>query len=73
MYYSLVKYRALCVILHIYSSQPVSGSWSSAGCEVIKQEQTPDISVCQCDHMTSFAVLHDVSDVEVSDITFIDE
>lgn len=40
-----------------------TGGWSSKGCEVLNRNNT-HIS-CQCNHMTSFAVLMDISKREV--------
>ena len=40
-----------------------TGGWSSKGCEVLNRNSS-HIS-CQCNHMTSFAVLMDVSKREV--------
>lgn len=41
-----------------------TGGWSSKGCEVLERNNS-HIS-CQCNHMTSFAVLMDVSKREVA-------
>ncbi|KAM9471158.1 cadherin EGF LAG seven-pass G-type receptor 1 [Clarias gariepinus] len=43
-----------------------SGSWSSKGCELVFRNTT-HIS-CQCNHMTSFAVLMDISKREHGDV-----
>ncbi|KAB5571510.1 hypothetical protein PHYPO_G00225740 [Pangasianodon hypophthalmus] len=43
-----------------------SGSWSSKGCELVFRNAT-HIS-CQCNHMTSFAVLMDISKREHGDV-----
>uniref|UniRef100_W5KPZ0 Cadherin EGF LAG seven-pass G-type receptor 1 n=1 Tax=Astyanax mexicanus TaxID=7994 RepID=W5KPZ0_ASTMX len=43
-----------------------SGAWSSKGCELIFRNST-HIS-CQCNHMTSFAVLMDISKREHGDV-----
>lgn len=43
-----------------------SGSWSSKGCELVFRNTT-HIS-CQCNHLTSFAVLMDISKREVNRI-----
>lgn len=40
-----------------------TGGWSSKGCEVLNRNNS-HIS-CQCNHMTSFAVLMDISKREV--------
>ena len=36
------------------------GSWSSEGCWVVTSNAT--VTVCQCDHLTHFAVLMNLSD-----------
>lgn len=41
-----------------------TGGWSAKGCEVVFRNET-HVS-CQCNHMTSFAVLMDISRREVS-------
>uniref|UniRef100_A0A3Q4I0J7 Cadherin EGF LAG seven-pass G-type receptor 1a n=1 Tax=Neolamprologus brichardi TaxID=32507 RepID=A0A3Q4I0J7_NEOBR len=43
-----------------------AGGWSSKGCEVLNRNNT-HIS-CQCNHMTSFAVLMDISKREHGDV-----
>uniref|UniRef100_A0AAV2IVZ2 Uncharacterized protein n=1 Tax=Knipowitschia caucasica TaxID=637954 RepID=A0AAV2IVZ2_KNICA len=43
-----------------------TGGWSSKGCEVLNRNNT-HIS-CQCNHMTSFAVLMDISKREHGDV-----
>lgn len=43
-----------------------TGGWSSRGCEVLNRNSS-HIS-CQCNHMTSFAVLMDVSKREVTTV-----
>lgn len=40
------------------------GGWSSKGCELFSRSQSH--IACQCNHMTSFAVLMDISKREVS-------
>lgn len=46
-----------------------TGGWSSKGCEVLNRNNT-HIS-CQCNHMTSFAVLMDISKREVALKTYL--
>lgn len=43
-----------------------SGAWSSRGCELFSRNQSH--IACQCNHITSFAVLMDISKREVSDV-----
>ena len=35
--------------------------WDGSGCEVVESESTATHTTCQCSHLTSFAVLMDVS------------
>ena len=37
-----------------------SNEWSSEGCRLLDGE-SPEFSVCQCDHLTNFAVILDVN------------
>jgi len=53
---------AVTVVCHLRAG---NGGWSAKGCEVVFRNST-HIS-CQCYHMTSFAVLMDVSRREVSE------
>ena len=58
----------------------ISGKWSSDGCRLVSKQRKEILNcdksqnctyemegyiTCQCDHMTSFAVLTDMSAVEV--------
>ena len=36
---------------------PITGSWSQRGCVVNEQESTDRVVVCECSHLTHFAVL----------------
>ncbi|XP_060084102.1 adhesion G protein-coupled receptor L3-like, partial [Ylistrum balloti] len=45
-------------------SEGESGSWSQSGCDV--SNRTPYRVTCQCNHLTSFAILLDVSGVAMS-------
>lgn len=49
---------------HPWSRVSGTGGWSARGCEVVFRNES-HVS-CQCNHMTSFAVLMDVSRREVS-------
>ena len=36
----------------------VSGSqWSDRGCKLVLNKSTPTLSVCECNHLTHFAIL----------------
>lgn len=52
-------------LVFVYLVSAGNGGWSAKGCEVVFRNST-HIS-CQCYHMTSFAVLMDISRREVSD------
>ncbi|KAG8142793.1 hypothetical protein E2320_005991, partial [Naja naja] len=47
-------------------SRETAGGWSSKGCELFSRRQNRII--CQCNHMTSFAVLMDMSNREYDDV-----
>lgn len=42
------------------------GEWSQEGCQVVRSNATQ--TTCECDHMTNFAVLMAVQEVELSDL-----
>lgn len=42
--------------------------WSTAGCETVSSNQTH--TVCRCNHLTNFAVLMDVSNLQVCHVLF---
>lgn len=52
-------------LVSVFYGSAGKGGWSAKGCEVVFRNGT-HIS-CQCYHMTSFAVLMDISRREVSD------
>ena len=41
----------------------LGGEWSQDGCQVVFSDE--DRTVCQCDHLTNFAVLMDVAGTKV--------
>ena len=41
----------------------LGGEWSQEGCHVVSSDE--EKTVCQCDHLTNFAVLMDVSGTKV--------
>lgn len=53
-----------CPLVFVFHISAGNGGWSAKGCEVVFRNST-HIS-CQCYHMTSFAVLMDISRREVS-------
>jgi len=36
--------------------------WSSEGCHLVKSESNRDVTVCECDHLTNFAALLDITE-----------
>ena len=51
-------------VLKIYltvSTPGVIGSWSNEGCNVSKTQAYKGFVTCECDHLTNFALLLDVS------------
>ncbi|XP_033737458.1 adhesion G protein-coupled receptor L3-like [Pecten maximus] len=56
------EYVPLCSFWNF--SEGESGSWSQIGCDVTAK--TPYRVTCQCNHLTSFAILLDVSGVAMS-------
>lgn len=58
--------KPVCVYWDHSISVGGTGGWSSKGCEVLNRNNT-HIS-CQCNHMTSFAVLMDISKREHGDV-----
>ena len=41
----------------------LGGEWSQEGCHVVLSDE--EKTVCQCDHLTNFAILMDVSGTKV--------
>ncbi|XP_071959426.1 uncharacterized protein [Antedon mediterranea] len=56
-----IEKNSLCVFYDIKSSK-----WSTRGCQMLNYNSTTQVIHCFCSHMTSFAVLMQVSDDEVS-------
>ena len=42
----------------------LGGEWSQEGCQVLYSDE--ERTICQCDHLTNFAVLMDVSGTKVN-------
>lgn len=51
-------------ILIATSIEGVYGNWSSEGCRLVTNQTTSEEVVCECDHMTNFAILLDVSQTQ---------
>ncbi|KAI4886088.1 hypothetical protein NFI96_021834, partial [Prochilodus magdalenae] len=58
--------KPVCVFWNHSTTIGKTGGWSSKGCELVSRNRT-HIS-CQCNHMTSFAVLMDISKREHGDV-----
>ncbi|KAL4624920.1 cadherin EGF LAG seven-pass G-type receptor 1 [Arapaima gigas] len=58
--------KPVCVFWNHSITAGSAGGWSSKGCELVSRNTT-HIS-CQCNHMTSFAVLMDISKREHGDV-----
>uniref|UniRef100_A0A8V5FS30 Uncharacterized protein n=1 Tax=Melopsittacus undulatus TaxID=13146 RepID=A0A8V5FS30_MELUD len=56
--------KPVCVLFMALCKQ--HSAWSSRGCELFSRNQSH--IACQCNHITSFAVLMDISKREVSDV-----
>lgn len=46
-----------------WDSSDEGGTWSPRGCSVVKSN--PEYTVCSCNHLSSFAVLMALHDIEV--------
>ncbi|XP_021379001.1 adhesion G protein-coupled receptor L2-like isoform X2 [Mizuhopecten yessoensis] len=55
-------YDPVCSYWDIYSNEPAH--WSRSGCQLVTSNDTH--TTCQCNHLTNFAVLMDVSGTELS-------
>ncbi|XP_022110282.1 adhesion G-protein coupled receptor D1-like [Acanthaster planci] len=55
----------MCSFWNFSLSNETSGGWSNKGCHLISDTET--FVTCSCDHMTSFAVLVQVVDIEISE------
>ena len=59
----------LVIVSHFHSSDGgQAGQWSTDGCKVVGRRTVDDHDyvTCECSHLTSFGVLMDRSDIEVS-------
>ncbi|KAL3868658.1 hypothetical protein ACJMK2_041436 [Sinanodonta woodiana] len=59
------RYIPLCSFWDFDPSN-LTGHWSQEGCQVISS--CPSSTTCQCDHLTNFAVLMDVSGTDLSQV-----
>lgn len=59
---SSAEYDPVCSYWDIYSSMPAH--WSRLGCQAVSSNDTH--TTCQCDHLTNFAVLMDVTGTKLS-------
>ncbi|XP_053562359.1 adhesion G-protein coupled receptor G2 isoform X3 [Bombina bombina] len=53
-----------CVFWNFTKYSNTSGGWESAGCTVART--SPNATICKCNHLTSFAILMDVSRTPLS-------
>uniref|UniRef100_A0A8C0C1W1 Cadherin EGF LAG seven-pass G-type receptor 1 n=1 Tax=Buteo japonicus TaxID=224669 RepID=A0A8C0C1W1_9AVES len=58
--------KPVCVFWNHSITIGGTGAWSSRGCELFSRNQSH--IACQCNHITSFAVLMDISKREVGDV-----
>ncbi|XP_034297968.1 cadherin EGF LAG seven-pass G-type receptor 1 isoform X2 [Pantherophis guttatus] len=64
---TMERTKPVCVFWnHSITTRETAGGWSSKGCELFSRRQNRII--CQCNHMTSFAVLMDMSNREYDDV-----
>lgn len=50
-----------------------AGSWSQQGCRVVEEDSTEEKTVCECNHLTNFAVLtSDPSSLSSTDVAILD-
>ncbi|ETE72553.1 Cadherin EGF LAG seven-pass G-type receptor 1, partial [Ophiophagus hannah] len=64
---TMERTKPVCVFWnHSIVSRETAGGWSSKGCELFSRRQNRII--CQCNHMTSSAVLMDMSNREYDDV-----
>ncbi|NXH12743.1 CELR1 protein, partial [Bucco capensis] len=61
--------KPVCVFWNHSITIGGTGAWSSRGCELFSRNQSH--IACQCNHITSFAVLMDISKREVGDVKLI--
>ncbi|NXC81296.1 CELR1 protein, partial [Cercotrichas coryphoeus] len=61
--------KPVCVFWNHSITFGGTGAWSSRGCELFSRNQSH--IACQCNHITSFAVLMDISKREVGDVRLV--
>lgn len=57
------NYRPGCSFWDMHENK-LGGEWSQEGCRVLFSDE--ESTICQCDHLTNFAVLMDVSGTKIS-------
>lgn len=57
------KHKFIFQISLTFAFSQLAGQWSQDGCRLLHTNLTH--TTCECDHLTSFAVLMDVSGVKV--------
>ena len=44
-------------IIYFRDFNPVDGNWNTKGCELNREKSTQTKAVCECNHLTHFAIL----------------
>ncbi|EDV26161.1 uncharacterized protein TRIADDRAFT_55989 [Trichoplax adhaerens] len=57
-------FQPVCVFWEFATNSKSSGNWSDSGCSVVHWNQTH--THCRCNHLTHFAILMRVTEVEIS-------
>lgn len=45
--------------------EEANSQWSDEGCRLVTNETTKDVTTCECDHLTLFAVMVESSEGDV--------
>ena len=62
IFYIYQNYLGRYVVFNLETSIPgVIGAWSSEGCNVSKTQNYDGYLTCECDHLTNFALMLDLS------------
>jgi hypothetical protein len=60
-----------CHYIYYYFTSDVDNRWSSDGCYLDARRSNITHAVCVCSHMTNFAILMDVFDIQVHNTIFL--
>uniref|UniRef100_A0A2C9KAD0 GAIN-B domain-containing protein n=1 Tax=Biomphalaria glabrata TaxID=6526 RepID=A0A2C9KAD0_BIOGL len=58
---------ALCSFWNISNGES-AGFWSQDGCQVVASQSHKNHTTCQCDHMTSFAIMLDTDNLKLASV-----